>query len=706
MGKNSLKANMYQTDGGYGWIVVACTFFIGFIIDGLAYSFGTLLVELLEQFKQDRASTVVIGSVLSGVMYLIGPLAGALSDIYGCRIIVFCGAVISSVGFVISFFATSVMYLYFSYGLLGGIGFGIMFLPAGVCVIQHFTERRALANGIAVCGSGVGMFVMNHLSRFLLDHYGWRGTVLLFAGISLQGTALGLLLLPPLPKMKVVDPMLCDTPKIFVVEGKGLIMDSLLKEGNGRENKIDKESRYGWVVVMATFFISLIVDGLFYSFGILFVELLEYFQQERSSTVAIGSIMFGFMYLIGPVAGALSKLYGCRLIVIIGAINSCVAFVISSFATSVLYLSITYGFLGGLGLGLILLPAYVCLIQHFNKHRSLANGIACCGSGLGTFVMNHLTRYFLDQYGLRGTILLQGGLVLQCVVLGLLLLPPNRTVDGRSLSPAKGKNMRNKSTEYITSERTCCSCFFLSDVNTKKDIELTTLNVNTQENAPTVDNIDSLNNNKRESFKTMKTFVHLVFNRKLLTSVMLWSFLFCNFTVQLAYTIPFNLLPDQSVEKGISKHQVSWIMSSVGITNTLGRVLLGWLADNKCIHRLSLLKLLLLLAGLSTAVSPLFTTFTTKLLYACIYGFLVGGYVVLCPVVLADLFGTELIAQSLGLWMFACGLAGSIASPVGGFLYDVTGSYDTTFFVAGLEFVIGGLLLFIPRCLARSKRFR
>jgi hypothetical protein len=43
-----------------------------------------------------------------------------------------------------------------------------------------------------------------------------------------------------------------------------------------------------------------------------------------------------------------------------------------------------------------------------------------------------------------------------------------------------------------------------------------------------------------------------------------------------------------------------------------------------------------------------------------------GGYVVLCPVVLADLFGTDLIAQSLGLWMFACGLAGSIASPVGG----------------------------------------
>jgi hypothetical protein len=43
-----------------------------------------------------------------------------------------------------------------------------------------------------------------------------------------------------------------------------------------------------------------------------------------------------------------------------------------------------------------------------------------------------------------------------------------------------------------------------------------------------------------------------------------------------------------------------------------------------------------------------------------------GGYVTLCPVVLADLFGTEMIAQSFGMWLFACGLAGTISSPIGG----------------------------------------
>lgn len=57
---------------GYGWIVVAATFFVNFIADGLVYSFGILLVELLETFKQERASTVVIGSILFGFMYIIG----------------------------------------------------------------------------------------------------------------------------------------------------------------------------------------------------------------------------------------------------------------------------------------------------------------------------------------------------------------------------------------------------------------------------------------------------------------------------------------------------------------------------------------------------------------------------------------------------------------------------------------------------------
>ena len=42
---------------------------------------------------------------------------------------------------------------------VSGIGFGLIYLPAVVCVGYYFESKRALATGIAVCGSGVGTFV-------------------------------------------------------------------------------------------------------------------------------------------------------------------------------------------------------------------------------------------------------------------------------------------------------------------------------------------------------------------------------------------------------------------------------------------------------------------------------------------------------------------------------------------------------------------
>jgi hypothetical protein len=49
------------------------------------------------------------------------------------------------------------------YGL--GVGFGLIYLPAIVCVSMYFEKKRAFATGIAVCGSGLGTFVMAPVSQ-------------------------------------------------------------------------------------------------------------------------------------------------------------------------------------------------------------------------------------------------------------------------------------------------------------------------------------------------------------------------------------------------------------------------------------------------------------------------------------------------------------------------------------------------------------
>lgn len=46
----------------------------------------------------------------------------------------------------------------------------------------YFDKWRALATGIAVCGSGIGTFVLAPLNAILAKHYGWRVGVIVQAG--------------------------------------------------------------------------------------------------------------------------------------------------------------------------------------------------------------------------------------------------------------------------------------------------------------------------------------------------------------------------------------------------------------------------------------------------------------------------------------------------------------------------------------------
>ena len=56
---------------------------------------------------------------------------------------------------------------------------------------------------------------------------------------------------------------------------------------------------WGWVVVLASFLTFVVVDGISYSFGILYVELLDYFNATKSETSWIGSLVVGLAYLVG-----------------------------------------------------------------------------------------------------------------------------------------------------------------------------------------------------------------------------------------------------------------------------------------------------------------------------------------------------------------------------------------------------------------------
>lgn len=199
------------------------------------------------------------------------------------------------------------------------------------------------------------------------------------------------------------------------------------KENNSSpmDSKIGLDGGWGWCVVFASFLISMIGDGICFSFGLLYTEFLNEFGESKSVTSWIGSLFMAVPLLTGPIMSALVDRYGCKSMTVLGGFISGMGFVLSSFAESITVLFLTFGILAGLGLGLCYVTIVVGVAHWFHKKRNFAFGLAACGTGVGTFVYAPMTEYFIQVYGWRGTTLLLAGTFFNICVCGLLLRKPD-----------------------------------------------------------------------------------------------------------------------------------------------------------------------------------------------------------------------------------------------------------------------------------------
>lgn len=76
------------------------------------------------------------------------------------------------------------------------MGWALVFTPSMAAVSHYFEKRRALATGLAVSGAGVSSLAFSPLFQYLVDTYGWRGSLVVVAGMSLNVVVSGALLRP------------------------------------------------------------------------------------------------------------------------------------------------------------------------------------------------------------------------------------------------------------------------------------------------------------------------------------------------------------------------------------------------------------------------------------------------------------------------------------------------------------------------------
>ena len=81
---------------------------------------------------------------------------------------------VSSISIFLSTFSPNVYCLMISYGVLGGLGLGLMYIPAVTVVGYWFEKKRSLVTGISTCGSGFGTIVFAPVVTALEGSLGWQ----------------------------------------------------------------------------------------------------------------------------------------------------------------------------------------------------------------------------------------------------------------------------------------------------------------------------------------------------------------------------------------------------------------------------------------------------------------------------------------------------------------------------------------------------
>ncbi|KAJ2827723.1 hypothetical protein IWW50_001745, partial [Coemansia erecta] len=162
-------------DGPYGWLVVASGCIMLMFSMGCVNSYGTYQTYYhAVQFPDEPVSTLSwIGTLQFAAMNFFGIPAGILCERLDTRLVTFVGGVIMAVSLIIASFCDDAVWkLIITQGIVFAIGASLVFIPSTSIPSQWFTERRALAVGIVVAGSGIGGLWLTPATRAMIDHLG------------------------------------------------------------------------------------------------------------------------------------------------------------------------------------------------------------------------------------------------------------------------------------------------------------------------------------------------------------------------------------------------------------------------------------------------------------------------------------------------------------------------------------------------------
>jgi len=192
---DTVGLDLAEASAGTRWWQLAVGFIVMMVISSPQYVW-TLFVPSFQK---------TTGALLSDVQWTItilivlqtwlAPVQGFLVEKFGPKLLIGAGALLSGTGWIASSTIDSLSGLYATYGLLCGIGTGIVYIGVVGLMVRWFPQRRGFATGVVAAGYGFGAILTTFPIDGMLKASGYQHTLFIFGSIFAVAGVVGALAL-------------------------------------------------------------------------------------------------------------------------------------------------------------------------------------------------------------------------------------------------------------------------------------------------------------------------------------------------------------------------------------------------------------------------------------------------------------------------------------------------------------------------------
>jgi len=165
------------------WIQLLLGLICMIVISSPQYVWTLFTTPLMTTLQATLPQIQITFSILIVIQTFLAPCQGLLVDRFGPRALLSVGGALTGVSWVLAARTTTLTGLYLTYGLLGGIGTGIVYVGVIGHMVQWFPDRRGFATGVVAAGYGMGALLTTFPIAELLKESGYQQALVRYGWI-------------------------------------------------------------------------------------------------------------------------------------------------------------------------------------------------------------------------------------------------------------------------------------------------------------------------------------------------------------------------------------------------------------------------------------------------------------------------------------------------------------------------------------------